>query len=125
MTKARENPEVHVHVVQKERGTLLGPFDCSAGLPHVHVSKFGVIPKAHQPGKWRLIVDLSAPSGKSVNDGIPADLCSLSYVRTEQVVQCILQLGSGAKMAKFNIKKCLSPYPSAPPRPPLAGNAMG
>ena len=71
-------------------------------LPHVHVSKFGVIPKAHQQGKWRLIVDLSAPTGRSVNDGIPTELCSLFYVRVE-VVQCILQLGTDAKMAKFDI----------------------
>ena len=34
------------------------------------ISKFGVIPKNHQPGKWRIIVDLSAPDNASVNDGI-------------------------------------------------------
>ena len=39
-----------------------------------------MIPKQHQPGKWRLIVDLSHPKGASMNDGIEADLCSLSYV---------------------------------------------
>ncbi len=37
----------------------------------VHTSPIGIIPKPHQPGKFRLIVDLSAPSGYSVNDGIP------------------------------------------------------
>ena len=36
---------------------------------HVHVSPFGVIPKKHKPGCWRLIFDLSAPDGGSVNDG--------------------------------------------------------
>ena len=36
-----------------------------------HISRFGVIPKGHQPNKWHLIVDLSFPKGRSINDGIP------------------------------------------------------
>ena len=43
----------------------------------VHALKFGVIPKKHQPGKWRLIVDLSSPDGASVNDFLIL-LCALS-----------------------------------------------
>ena len=27
----------------------------------IQVSRFGVIPKSNQPGKWRLILDLSSP----------------------------------------------------------------
>lgn len=34
----------------------------------VHSSPFGVIPKHHSPGKWRLI--LSSPQGASINDSI-------------------------------------------------------
>lgn len=41
-------------------------------MPQVHTSRIGVIPKKHQPGKFRLIVDLSSPRGKSVNDRIGA-----------------------------------------------------
>ena len=41
----------------------------SSSIP-IHASSFGVIPKRHQPGKWRLILDLSRPRGSSVNDGI-------------------------------------------------------
>ena len=48
-----------------------------------HVSRFGVIPKNHQPDIWRLIIDLSHPKGYSVNDGIPKDLCSMSYITTD------------------------------------------
>ena len=50
-------------------GQVLGPFDLGE-LPGVHVSKFGVIPKSSQLGKWRLILDLSSPHGASVNGGI-------------------------------------------------------
>ncbi|CAB4038282.1 RNA-directed DNA polymerase from transposon BS, partial [Paramuricea clavata] len=50
-------------------GRVAGPF-LSSPLPNLHVSSFGVIPKAGQLGKWRLILDLSSPHGRSVNDGI-------------------------------------------------------
>ena len=48
---------------------VAGPF-ASPPFPNLHISSFGVIPKRGQPGKWRLIVDLSSPSGYSVNNGI-------------------------------------------------------
>ena len=77
MDQAREHPEVVGDYLLREleRGAVLGPFE-PAAVPQVHVSKFGVILKNHQLGKWRRIVDLSSPAGKSVNDGIPSDLCS-------------------------------------------------
>lgn len=43
-------------------GRVAGPFT-SPPLPNLHISSFGVIPKRGQPGKWRLIVDLSSPGG--------------------------------------------------------------
>lgn len=48
-------------------------------FPQVHISRFGVIPKG-STGKWCLILDMSSPEGKSVNDEIQEFLCSLSYV---------------------------------------------
>ena len=61
---------------------LAGPFQKEL-LPEAHINRFGVIPTKHQPGKWRLIVDLSHPSGHSVNDGIPKPLCSLTYIAVD------------------------------------------
>ena len=63
-------------------GRLAGPFD-HPPIPSLQVSPFGVIPKNHQPGKWRLILDLSSPAGHSVNDGIPKDPYSLKYVTVD------------------------------------------
>ena len=70
----------HGEVVEKYLGEeceakrLLGPFERSS-FPWVHViSPFGVIPKS-DPGKWRLILDLSSPCGSNVNDGIAKELC--------------------------------------------------
>ena len=84
-------------------GRLLGPFQLGE-LQKVHISKFGVIPKGHQPGKWRLIVDLSHPEGASVNDGIDPSLCSLRYVRVDENGKRILEPGVGSQMAMIDIR---------------------
>lgn len=41
-------------------------------------------------------MDLSHPDGKSVNDGISSEFCSLHYTRVDEVVCQLLQLGPGA-----------------------------
>ena len=58
-------------------GRILGTFQTIDLYTPVHVSHFGVIPKGHQENKWRLIVDLSAPDGHSINSGIKPELSSL------------------------------------------------
>ena len=63
---------------------ILGPF-LQEKVPGVHLNRFGVIPKLHQPGKWRLIVDLSHPEGRSVNDWIDSSLTSLHYVWLDDI----------------------------------------
>ena len=69
-----------VDVAQEvQAGGVASPFKFPP-LPQLHVSPF-VIPKSHQPGKWRLILDLSSPHGQRVNDGIPKNLFSLGRVR--------------------------------------------
>ena len=47
----------------------------------VHLSSFGVITKSNKPGRWRLIVDLSCPRSRSVNEGILSALALLRYSR--------------------------------------------
>ena len=76
-----------------------------------HVSPMGVIPKAHQPGRWRLIVDLSSPRSASVNDGISSNLCSLSYVSMDVAARKICELRTGAMMAKLDIQSAYRHIP--------------
>ena len=80
----------------------------------VHISRFGVIPKSHQPGKWQLIVDLSHPKGYSVNDRIEPELCSLTYTSVDKAVQNVLELGTGIEMAKFNVESAYRTVPVHP-----------
>ncbi len=114
MKSVREHKDVVDQYIQKEReaGRLLGPFE-RLDWPEVHTSPFGVIPKS-EPGKWRLIVDLSSPGGASVNDGISKELCSLSYMSVDQVAEKVLELGRGALVAKFDLK---SAYRNVPVHP--------
>ena len=82
MTSATLNSSVVQERLQTEvsLGRMCGPLDVKR-FRTVQVNRFGVNPKNHQPGKWRMIVDLSHPRGESVNDGISSDLCSLHYMK--------------------------------------------
>ena len=73
-----------------------------------------MIPKKCQPGKWRLIVDLSHPESKSVNDGIKPELCYLSYVSVDDAVRMVMELGPGALMAKLDIQSVCRMIPVHP-----------
>ena len=82
---------------------VIGPFD-KGMIPLAQINRFEVIPKSHQPHKWRLIVELFYPRGNNVNDGVPKDLCSMVYVTIDDAISKILELGPGALLAKIDTK---------------------
>ena len=94
-------------------GHIAGPFS-SNDTQGVHISRFGVIPKKSQPGKWRLIVDLSYPMEASVNDGIDSGVCSLSYASVDDAADTIIQLGRDTCLAKLDIKSAYRMVPVHP-----------
>ena len=49
-----------------------------------------------------------------MNDGIRPEWCSLTYVRVEDVVRRLLQLGIGARMAKIDVKSAYRIVPVHP-----------
>ena len=100
-------------------GRIIGPVPPGYVPVGTQWSPFGVIPKSGQPGKWRLIVDLSSPEGASVNAGIEPELCSLRYLHLDQVVQEVRKLGRGAQMAKMDIKSAYRMVPVHPGDRPL------
>jgi hypothetical protein len=69
----------------------LGPLPPEV-VPMIHVSSMGLVPKPHQPNKFHLIVDMSSPAGKSVNNGIPSTLCCLKYASVEYAVSIVKAL---------------------------------
>ncbi len=111
MISAAAHPSIVADYIAKElvKGRTI-PWH---SLP-AQVSRFGVIPKKHQPGEWRLIVDLSAPEGKSVNDGIQKQLCSLQYIKVTDVAAQVYKAGKGALMAKMDVKSAFRTIPVHP-----------
>ena len=95
------------------KGRVAGPFS-SPPLPHLHISRFGVIPKKHQPGKWRLILDLSSPDGHSVNDGIRKDPFTVQYMKVDDIIDGIMSLGRGTLLAKFDVESAYRIIPIHP-----------
>ena len=87
----------------------------------VHCSPIGIIPKQHQPGKYRLIVDLSAPRGNSVNDLIPPELCSLEYATVDDAANLVARAGKGALMAKMDLHSAYRMVPVHPGDQSLLG----
>eukprot|EP00112_Aurelia_sp_Birch-Aquarium-sp1_P002006 Seg122.9 transcript_id=Seg122.9/GoldUCD/mRNA.D3Y31 product="hypothetical protein" protein_id=Seg122.9/GoldUCD/D3Y31 len=84
-------------------GSITGPFEMKP-IQNLQINRFEVIPKS-APGKWQLITDLSFPIGKSVNSFIPDNKASVSYEGIPEAIDAIMRLGSGAMMAKFDIKR--------------------
>ncbi len=93
-------------------GRVLGPF-AEQMLPQLQLNQLGVVPKS-TPGKWRLIVDLSAPEGFSVNDGICKQHCSLSYVSVDTAASLVVEKGRGAVLAKVDIRSAYRMLPIHP-----------
>ena len=100
------------------RGSLVGwpppAADC------VQLSPLGLLPKP-QSNKWCLIVNLSAPAGASVNDGICLESCSLSYASVDDAVAIIQCLGQGTELVKMDLKYAYRVVPVHPQDHQLLG----
>ena len=113
MVSALKNPEPadSFLVTELHAGRIVGPLP---DLACVQISRFGVIPKSNQPGKWRLILDLSSPHEFSVNDGIAREWCSMRYASVDDAVSKILQLGQFTLLAKNDIEQAYRNIPVHP-----------
>ena len=107
------NPSAVSSYLSSERaaGRVLGPLPQSDS---VHVSPIGLVPKGHQGNAWRMIVDLSYPSGRSVNDKISSDLCSLRYPSVDDAVGYILAMGRHTQLVKIDLKDAYRILPIHP-----------
>ena len=88
-----------------------------AGL--CQASTIGLILKQHQPGKWRLIVDLSSPGGSSVSDAIAPELCHLHYASVLDAAALVCHLNKGTVLAKFDLHQAYRILPVHPDDHPL------
>ena len=70
-------------------GRVLAPIEPEVAAS-VQINRFCLVPKGHQPGKWRLIVDLSFPRGCSVNDAIEPEVCSLHDTSVDEACKRVV-----------------------------------
>ena len=101
-------------------GRVAGPFS-TPPFTDLHISRCGVVLKNNQPGKWRLILDLSSRDGHSVNDGIPKAPFSIQYVTVEAFINGIMARDRGTLLAKFNVASTYRNVAIHPVDRPLLG----
>ena len=111
---AKENSAVIDAYLSEQiaKGYIAGPFSpgaCSA----VVTSSMAVIPKK-TPGKWRVIVDLSRPEGRSVNDHLRRESTHIAYSSVDDAAHLMHFLGRGALMAKLDIREAYRIVPIHP-----------
>ena len=119
---AFDHPSVIDAYLQNEVscGRVAGLFS-TPPFTDLHISCFGVVPKNNQPGKWRLILDLSSPDGHSVNDGIPKAPFSIQYVTVDAFINGIMARGHGTLLAKFDVASAYRNMAIHPLDRPLLG----
>lgn len=86
----------------RELGRIAGPFP-SPPFTHFVSSPLGVVPKS-EPGKFRVIHDLSFPKSNSVNSMIPDENSTVQYDSIDNVTVLLRKFGHGALMAKTDIQ---------------------
>ena len=120
LPSVRRHPQlVAEHLTtEREAGRLLGPLPLHLA-ELCQVSPIGLIPKPHQPGKWRLIVDLCSPHGASVNDAISVDYYHMRYASVLDAAAIICQLGKGTVLATIDLLSAYRIIPVHPDDHPL------
>lgn len=96
-----------------EKSRILGPFH-KRPIKNLHTSPISAIEKKRK-GTFRLIHNLSAPRGGSVNDAIPEHLKSVNYCYVQDVVQYLLSSKrKNQYMSKVDIKEAFRIIPVHP-----------
>ena len=78
-------------------------------------------PNGPNPQESRLIIDLSAPKERSVNDGIDPAHCSCHYASVADAARRVVECGQGALLAKLDLKSAYRMVPVHPDDSPLLG----
>ena len=110
---ANDHPGVIEDYLSREvkEGRMRGLFD---SLPsYFHCSPLAVVPKK-TPGTFRVIHNLSYPTGNSVNDFIPEYFSRVTYQSVYDAIVMLSDLGKGAFMSKTDVEKAFRIIPINP-----------
>ncbi len=95
-------------LTELEHTATAGPFTCNLFPVPLRTSPLQTVPK--DGSKQRVVLDLSLPPGKSVNDGIPKDFYldqpfHLTLLRSADFVDLLLAKGAGCHLYKKDLKR--------------------
>jgi ribonuclease HI len=101
-----------------EWGATIGPFTSNPLVGELVISPLNSVPKKDSTDR-RVILDLSFPRGRSVNDGIPkgeyqGEEIELSYPKVDDLAEQIKDIGLGCKLYKRDLKKAYRQIPIDP-----------
>ena len=111
---ATEHPEIVTSLLKEEldKNRLAGPFE-KKPFDNIHISPLSLRPKKEKD-KFRLIHDLSHPKDMSVNHNILKEHASVKYETLDMAIEYIQQEGTGAFLAKTDIKGAFRIIPIRP-----------
>lgn len=95
-----EKPLAEKILKELKLGRVAGPFSFRP-LQNLRISPIGIVPK--KSGGWRLIHNLSYPSGNSVNTHIDVNLTSVKYTSFDKVLETISECGPNSEMGRMDI----------------------
>ena len=106
-----ENPNKVNEKIDKElhEERLYGPF-VKPSFSSFQINPIGLVPKK-EANSFRIITNLSSPEGKSINDNIPDEFKSVQYASIQDAIEILIALGTGAFMAKTDIKSAFRLMP--------------
>ena len=125
LTSAKTKPTVMASLLNKEveAGRILGPYSSPPFAQQI-INPIGLVPKK-EPHKFRMIVDLSQPTGLSVNSHIPRQYSAVQYPSVQTAIDTIVDLshthGSPPFLSKLDIKNAFRLIPMSPLAFPLMG----
>lgn len=100
-------------------GRVAGPFE-TIPFNNFQSSPLGLVPK-HDPGKVRLIHDLSFPKGDSINFYTSREFTTVQYESLDRVIELVRSCGPNCLIAKADIQEAFRLIPIRPQDYPLLG----
>ena len=122
---SKNEPEITPDLLAKEvsKGYVIGPFD----KPPFDTNRINLISLTSKKysAKKRLDVDMSAPhddpDNPSINDLISKEDFRLSYVKIDEAITIVKNLGKGILLCKTDLVDALKQLPTNPQIWPLQG----
>ena len=114
------HPDAVTEALLKEvsRGHTAGPFS-SLPLPTLQCSPLGLV--LEKDGSWHIIMDLSSPRGSFINDFISKEGYTLHYATFDHTLALVSSFGTGALVAKLDLKHAFRLCPVSPSDGDLLG----